>query len=110
MKKILIIFALVGVTTFISCEKITDTTWVYYDETFCADPWGNANIGETEKIKAIGKYLKEQKVKFFKVKIVHDASIGAITCYACNCKSGNRIHVEIDRKDVSKALNENFYQ
>lgn len=95
--------------TFCGCKKYA-TTWVYYDETFCADPWGDANIGETEKIKAIEKYLKEQRVKFFKVKIVHDASIGEITCYACNCKSGNRIHVEIDRKDVSKALNVKFYQ
>ncbi len=110
MKKIRIIISfLIGTTTFNSCEKITDTTWVYYDETKCFDPWGlQDNVLEKGKKENIKKYLKDKKIKVFEIKIFSDGIAEA--CKACHCKNGNRIHVEIRKKDVSKIINEGFYQ
>lgn len=109
MKTMLIILcSLIGITTFNSCEKLTDTTWVYYDETWCMDPWGNADIEKSEKIKKIQKYLKDKKIKAFEVNIVNDGTMDP--CDACHCKSGKRIHSKIKENDLNKAINEGFYQ
>ena len=33
-----------------SCSKLTSTTWLYYDETGCADPWRvNSGVSDIEK-------------------------------------------------------------
>lgn len=100
--KLLIIFILfVGIKAFSSCEKITNSTLMYYDETGCMDPWRNANIEESEKTKKIEKYLKDKKIKVFEVNIINDGTMES--CEACHCKSGNRVHAKIRERDVNKA-------
>lgn len=110
MKKLLIIITLIVSVAFSGCEKITDTVWMYYDETWGVDPWGKESVPEKEKINNIEKYLKNRKVKVFDVKIVADANVGSILCYAMHCKSGKRIHCKIKEKDLNKATSEGFYQ
>lgn len=105
---LIILVSLLGITTFNSCEKITDTTWVYYNETWCMDSWGNADIEESEKIKNIENYLKKQKIKVFEVNILNDGTMDP--CDACHCKSGKRIHCKIEENHLGKALDEGFYQ
>lgn len=110
MKKILIIFALVGITTFISCEKIANTTWVYYDETWCFDKWGNSNVPENEKKKNIKAYLESKGIKVLKVQITDNRAEYEVLCKACNCIDGYKIQCKIKESDLGKAINENFYQ
>jgi len=105
---LLLIISFIGLTTFNSCEKITNTTWVYYDETYCADPWGGTNIEDSEKIKNIEKYLKKQKIKVFEVIIISDGMMEP--CDACNCKTGKRIKCKVKENDVEGMKNEKFYQ
>ena len=109
MKPIIILITLIIAATSISCEKIYNTTWVYYDETYCFDSWGTIeNTPENEKIKAVEEYFKDKGVKIFKVEIAKDGTPEA--CDACHCKSGNRIKCKIKERDLSKMGKEGYYQ
>lgn len=92
-----------------SCEKLVDTTWMYYDETYCADPWGQNNIQENEKKKNIKDYFKKEKgIKVFKVKFLGDRTRDS--CFSCLCKSGKRIKAKIKESDIKVMKTEGFYQ
>jgi hypothetical protein len=109
MKKIIFPISLVFATASFSCEKIYNTTWVYYDETRCADSWDtNENTPENEKIKAVEEYFKDKGIKIFKIEIAKDGTPEA--CDACHCKSGNRTKCKIKERDLSKMEKEGFYQ
>ena len=53
---------------------------------------------------------KNKDVKVFEIKIVHDANVDDVICFATHCKTGNRIHAKIKEKDLNKAINIGFYQ
>lgn len=108
MKKLLTITILIVSAAFSNCSKIYDTTWMYYDETKCADPWREYKASMNDKKKNAKKYLKDKDIKVFKIKILGDGTEEA--CKSCGCKSGNRIHVEIKEVDVNKATSEGFYK
>lgn len=110
MKNMTIItLALIGMTTFSSCDKINDTTWVYYEETGCADPWGTTeNTSETDKNKAVKAYFKDKGSKIYKIEITDEGTFEA--CKACHCKTGKLIKCKIKDEDVDIFLNEGFYQ
>ncbi len=91
-----------------ACEKITNKTWIFYDETGCSDPWGAFNMDESEKIKKIEDFLKERNVLVFEIKIVNDGTID--TCFACHCKTGRRVHSKIKDKHKEIAFAEGFYE
>lgn len=105
---IFLIMSLIGLATFNSCEKFTDTTWMYYDETYCADPWGQNTVPDDDKKKNVEKYLENKDIKIFKVEITSDGT--PENCYSCGCKTGKRIKCKIKESDVSAMKNENFYQ
>lgn len=112
MKPIIILFTLVIAATTISCEKLYNTTWVCYDDTFCANPWSSIiNISvetpQNEKIKAVEKYFKDKGIKTFKIEIVKDKTLldfypDSIICLACHCKTGYRVKCKIKERDLSK--------
>lgn len=106
MRTILILF--LGILTLSSCEKTTNTTWVYYNETYCADPWEQANVSKEEKKNNIVKYFKEQGIKIYAIEILNDGT--PEMCEACHCKSGVRIKCKVKKKEVEAMLNVNFYQ
>lgn len=103
-----ILVSLIGIATFNGCEKITDTTRIYYDETFCADPWGQSSVADDDKKKNIEKYLKGKSIKIFKVEILNDRTPDL--CKSCGCKSGKRISCKVKKSDLNKAINVGFYQ
>lgn len=80
MKRILIL--LLAIITLSSCEKITNTTWVYYDETGCADPWIKGDITEEEKKKNVVKYFEDKSIKIRAIEILNDGILEG--CYACH--------------------------
>jgi hypothetical protein len=105
---LILILAISCIKTFVSCEKITNTTWVYYDESWCANPWGTTNLKEDERITNVRNYLKDRKIKVFKVSILSDGTIDP--CDGCHCKSGTRVHANIKTKDLDKAIQAGFYK
>ncbi len=109
MKTIIILITIVIATTIISCEKLYNTIWVYYDETKCANSWGtNENTLENERIKAVEEYFEDKGVKIFAVEITKDGTLEF--CRACHCRTGNRIKCKIKESDLSKMEKEGFYQ
>ena len=109
MKKILIIsLLLIGIITFNNCKKITGKVWVYYDETYCANPWGESNLSESEKKNNIKHYLENMDVKVFKVIVSNENT--PENCFSCGCKSGNIIKCKIEEKDVNVLVKVGFYQ
>jgi len=94
--------------SFTGCEKLTNTTWVYYNETYCADVWGQNTVPEDEKKKTIKKHFKDKGIRIFKVEITADGTPDS--CFSCGCKTGKRIKCKIKEKDVTAMKNEGFYQ
>ena len=105
---LLLLISFIGITTFNSCEKLTDTAWVYYNETWCADKWGQSTVSEDEKKKNIKKYFKDKGIKIFQVEITNDGVLQ--TCFSCGCTTGKRIKCKVEEKEVEAMKNENFYQ
>ena len=105
---IFLIMSLIGLTTLNSCEKFADTTWTYYNETYCADPWGQNTVPEDEKKKNIENHFKDKGIKIFKVEITDDGTLDL--CESCGCKSGKRIKCKIKESDLAAMKNEGFYQ
>lgn len=108
MKKILIILVLIGTATLSSCEKTINTTWVYYDETYCSDPWGNSGVFEEEKKINVVKYFEEKNIKIYAIEVLYDGK--KEECEACHCHSEIRIKCRVKKKNVKAMLNASFYQ
>ncbi len=95
--------------TITGCQKLVKTSWVYYDETYCSDPWGYSDVEYQRKINNIEKYFKDKKIRIFKTEILLDGITDA--CDACGCKSGIRIKCKINSKDKSEMIAaNNFYE
>lgn len=108
MKKSIVLIIILLMATLTSCEKLVKTSWVYYDETYCADPWGHSTTEYSRKIKDIEAYFKEKKIRIFKTEILHDRVMEM--CHSCGCKSGNRIRCKIKSKDKSEMIDLSFYE
>lgn len=91
-----------------SCEKIVDTTWVYYDETSCSDAWGNSTLADHAKEKALKEYLNDKNIKTFEV--VSSKSKTPEACDACHCKTGVVFECKIRDKHLDKSILLEFYQ
>jgi hypothetical protein len=107
MKRIAILILIFTGILFSACKN--DTIWVYYDETFCSDQWGNSDISDKDKMKEVKKYLKSKQISVLKIEIIFDETPSIIMCEACHCKSGKIIKCEINEEDLEKAFKENFY-
>jgi hypothetical protein len=105
MKAILILF--LAITTLTACGKLTNTVWVHYDETYCADPWGNNSVSKEDKKKNVVKYFKDKGIKIHAIEILNNGT--EEMCFACHCHSGIRIKCRVKKKDVEALHNANFY-
>ncbi len=105
---LLLTLSIIGITTLNSCEKLTATTQMYYDETYCADQWGQNTVSDDDKKKNIEKYLKNKDIKIFKVEITNDGTLEL--CFACSCKTGKRIKCKVKESDIESMQNEKFHQ
>ena len=104
MRKIILCLAVI-LLLFAACEK--DTVWVYYDETIGNDKWASTPT-HRNTTKNLKKYLRSKQIQFYKVEYTSDGIVDPCRC--SNCRTGTRVHCKIDESDLSKALEENFYQ
>jgi hypothetical protein len=130
MRLLILIFVVLGITTFNSCKKETVvatpilteeevvadataeeayTVWMYYDETICADPWGGAHTNsEEEKKTNIENYFIDLEVEIFEIEISDEGL--PESNLICVSKSGNVIKCRILLEGVNVLINEEFYQ
>lgn len=129
MKGRILVFVLLGIITLNSCKKkpvvispveeltvvvdtteeVKDTVRVYYDETFCADPWGGLNSdSEDEKKTKIENYFIDLEIELFEIKKTEVNS--PETFFLCVAKTGYIFEFKIREEDVDTLINEGFYQ
>ena len=108
MKRYSIIFFLICFYVFTGCEKSGDTIWVYYDETYCSDPWGEVGTTDPERKEVIAEYLRSEGINIFRIEITGEGN--QQVCLACHCTTGKLIKCEILENDFSKIKGLGFYR
>ena len=92
---------------FYNCEAI-QRLWVYYDETYCDDPWYSLNdsVVENQKAEIIKNYFLSQNIVIQNIEIsIHNEPQ---LCSACSCLTGNRIRCEVYSKDLTIMQSKGF--
>lgn len=108
MKHLPINFFLLVFCIFSGCKKTQDTIWVYYDETYCSDPWGDIGTSDAERKEGIAKYLQGEGINIFRIEITNEGN--EQFCYACHCTTGKFIKCEISEEDISEIKALGFYR
>jgi len=81
-----------------------------WDQTKCADPWGNGENKTNEETKtAVISYLEDEGVQVQNLDFDKKSSL-SIDCEACGCGTGQRILVEVRSEDIEKMEDLGFYQ
>lgn len=85
-----------------------ETTEIFYwDESGCADYWGDSVEGESV-VTIISRYLKTKGVTILKFSIDFDTS-KVEYCMACHCKTGRVYSVVVPASEKSKMRDLHFY-
>ncbi|SDL02825.1 hypothetical protein SAMN05421823_104180 [Catalinimonas alkaloidigena] len=87
-----------------ACEEPIKTSWVYYAETGCDDPWPAGTSDEETKANLV-KYLSQYEIPVYKIAI-HEGE----ACDDCSCDTGRKFRVEINRKSEEEALQIGFQE
>jgi hypothetical protein len=102
----LIVLSALLLLVFSGCIK-PKMSWVYYDETRCADKWEYTHNNERLK-ENFTTYYKSQGVRIYEVEIFSDGA--AETCSECSCKTGRRFKAKVKKSEVKNLKNAGFYQ
>ena len=82
-----------------NCKNTISRTCVIYEQTYCADPWGQNNEGDEKLVNNLIVYFDNIGITLFDVGIGE----GGIRqdCYACHCKSGRRFCAKVRNRDLN---------
>jgi hypothetical protein len=108
MKKF-ILLAFIGIA-FLSCSKDDDSNeylFVLYNQTYCADPWGNTD-NNNELADKVGDYFKAENIEIFNIKIDNKGT--PQLCNACMCLSGKRIIANVNKHDLNSIKEYGFQE
>jgi hypothetical protein len=109
---ILFVFAFVGISLFTSCEKDAANTF-YFDAIGCDNPWDNYYTADTfsyEHLRfAINGFLTDENIDVNSIEIDFDSTKMEL-CYACHCKTGTVIIVNVESGKKWKMKNLGFYK
>ena len=78
------------------CEKLSNKTWVYYDETGCYDEWVVSPKDNDITIESLSVYLNNNGIEVFDILINWDNEKNEKD----PCVTGRRYEVQIKKKDV----------
>lgn len=93
---------------FFSCNKSGKTlTWVYYNETYCSDPWTASNVNETLKDNCVA-YFKKEGVEIYDIELFSDRDPESSA--SCVNKTGRRFKCKIKNRDLKKMQAFDFYE
>lgn len=94
----------------IVCKKTMNTTAVmYYNQTQCADPWGEGKT-EAELKEKVKSYLETKSIHVWHVVIFRYLKEAEMLCMACKCPSGKRFKANIAMADTARARALGFFQ
>ena len=106
MKKTILAILTITILLF-SCDKDKETT-LYWDQTGCFNPWDDYISLDSFTVEAyhegINDYLNEQEITVYSITSEFDSTKMEL-CYACHCKTGTVITVNIPIKDKRKLKN-----
>ena len=92
-----------------SCQK-DDEDLLYWNQTYCAEPWGNVNNSNFDALKLdVDEYLDEKGIEAIEIEVDEDWSTPE-ACLACSCLSGVRIEVWVQGDDIDEMKEIGFYQ
>jgi hypothetical protein len=108
MKNFLLLISL-GLIMF-SCDKETDISRFYWNQTKCSDPWKTGEINSnTQTIEAVKDFLENKDIFLIEVDFDNNSPLDS-TCKSCGCGTGQRVVVDVMKKDNKKMENLNFYK
>ena len=103
MKKTILAITII-ITMLFSCDKDKETT-LYWDQTGCSNPWDDYISLDTFTAEGyregITDYLTEQEITVYSITSELDSTKIEL-CYACHCKTGEVIVINIPVKDKRK--------
>ena len=88
-----------------ACRAPIKTSWVYYEETGCADPWPAGATDDETKANLV-KYLNQYEISVYKIAL--QAEELEKECEGCQCLTGRKFRVEINRDHEEDALQVGF--
>jgi len=89
-----------------SCEKKGDLIDLYFNETWCANPW-SVSTNDADYINKVKSFLAEKNIIIKEILISNDGPFDP--CKACFCPTGRRINIQVSDKDKNLALGVGFY-
>lgn len=107
--KRLILSLLIGLT-FLGCSTDDDSSeniLVLYNQTTCNDPWQSIE-NDSELVDKIKTYFESVNITVSNVKI--DDKGTPQLCNACNCFTGNRIILKVNKNDLDSIKEYNFQE
>jgi len=82
-----------------SCKESTGKICVLYEQTYCADPWGQDNTTDEQLVENLAEYFDSLGVTLYNIGI--DDNGTQQFCFACNCKSGRRFCAKVKNSDLT---------
>lgn len=101
------LLGIVGLCSFSGCDKECaepepeQTVAVFYRQTQCADPWGQARTTQ-QLVTAASAYLQQQNIVATDVTAANTGE--AQLCNACQCKSGLVLDAYVRPQDEAAVL------
>lgn len=84
-----------------ACKKDENQNQFYWLQTGCIDPWGASNESDSETKNDVIEYLENEDVNVNSIKIEFHRELSQ-GCFACSCRTGNKIIVEVKPEDFEK--------
>lgn len=82
----------------VECVNSLGKTCVMYEETYCADPWGEGFASDLELRDGIRAFLLSKSVDLDQIGF--EMTAAPEPCYACSCKTGRTIFGKVDLEDL----------
>jgi hypothetical protein len=107
---VLVSISLVGFT---SCENSLGSDLFYYDETGCADLWwvdlNDTVVAPGVYESVVRTYLFNEGIEMYSFHTSFDSTVAEL-CYACHCRTGTVLQVEVASGNRRKMRRLGFYE
>ncbi|HCP40913.1 MAG TPA: hypothetical protein DIT65_03895 [Cryomorphaceae bacterium] len=95
-----------------SCENSSSSDIFYYDETGCADVWWvnfNDTLAPGVYESVVSAYLLNADIEMYSFDTFYDSTVAEL-CFACHCRTGTVLQVEVESGNKRKMRSLGFYQ
>ena len=98
----------------LSCEKESTLDLFFYEETGCSDAWWE-DTPQIDTItpqiyeECVTHYLVTRNIEVYSFQITYDSTVAEL-CFACHCKTGVVLELEVESGKRRKMRQLGFYQ